>query len=744
MIKKIFIPILLFTTLLAGNVLAEIVKKVEIKGNNRISAETIKIYGKIKLNENYTEKDINNVLQNLNSTNFFQDIDINLSNNTLVINLIEYPTVNQLILIGEKSNKIKNQITKLISTKEKRPFINSSLKKDIEKIKSLYSSAGFNFAKVKTKIKKIDQNNVDVVFNIERGDKTVISSINFLGDKKIREKKLKSIIASEEHNFWKVISKNSKFSRDLVSLDKRLLSNYYKSIGYKDVEVTSSFVNLSEKGDIDLTYSIEAGIRYRINKLSTNVDSVFDKKLFSPLNKIYKDVAGEYYSPFKVKEILDEIENIVANNNLQFVEQSVSEKKVGNNINLIFNIYEGEKFLVDRINILGNNITDEAVVRGELILDEGDPFTDLALQKSIAEIKQRNIFKNVNYEVLDTADNKKIININVEEKPTGEISAGAGFGTSGGSFAINVKENNWLGEGKNVGLELEVTSESVVGTFSYSNPNYDFLGNSINYAVSSQRNDKSSLGYENSVQAFDISTSFEQFENTFTSLGISTSYDDLQTDNTASANLKKQHGTFFDLSGKYGIKKDNRDRVFSPTKGSVLSFGQSLPIVADKPYIQNTITGSFYKSFTDDIVGSTKFFISAVDGLNNEDVRLSKRTGLSSKRLRGFERNKIGPKDGDDYIGGNYAASVNFESNLPNLLPEKSNMDISLFLDFGNVWGVDYDSSLDDSSTIRSTTGVAANWLSPIGPMTFTLSQNLSKADTDITESFNFNLGTTF
>ena len=743
MIKKLYITIFLFLSFML-NVSAEIVKKIEVNGNKRVSAETIKIYGKIKLNENYTEKDINEVLQNLNSTNFFQDININLSNNTLIINVKEYPTVNQLILLGEKSNNIKEQISKLISTKKKRPFISSLLKKDVEIIKSLYSSIGYNFAKISTRVKNIDENNLDIIFDIERGNKTVISSINFIGDKKIREKKLKSIIASEEHKFWKVISKNSNFSRDLISLDKRLLTNYYRSIGFKDVEVTSSFVNLSDKGNMELTYSIEAGTRYRINKISTKVDNVFDKQLFSPLNKIYKDIAGEYYSPFKIKDILDEVELIVEKNNLQFVEQSVSEKKEGNNINLIFNIYEGEKFLVERINILGNNITDEAVIRGELTIDEGDPFTDLAIQKSVAEIQQRNIFKNVNYEVLNSSENKKIVNITVEEKPTGEISAGAGIGTSGSTFAINIQENNWLGEGKNVGLDLEVTSESIIGTFSYNNPNYDFLGNSIYYAASSQKNDKPSLGYENTVQSFDISTTFEQYKDTFTSLGLHASYDDLRTDDTASDNLKKQHGSFVDLSGKYGVRRDNRDRVFNPTKGSVISFGQSLPLTADKPYIQNTLNGSFYKSFSDDIVGSTKIFISSIDGLDNEDVRLSKRIGLSSRKLRGFERNKIGPKDGDDYVGGNYAAALNFETNLPNLLPDKSNVDVSLFLDFGNVWGVDYDSSLDDSNKIRSTTGLGASWLSPIGPMTFTLSQNLSKASTDVTESFNFNLGTTF
>ena len=181
-----------------------------------------------------------------------------------------------------------------------------------------------------------------------------------------------------------------------------------------------------------------------------------------------------------------------------------------------------------------------------------------------------------------------------------------------------------------------------------------------------------------------------------------------------------------------------------PTSGSIINFGQSLPIVADKSYVSNTFRASTYKSIGEDVVGAGKLYISTINALSSDDVRLSKRKSLSTRRLRGFEKNKIGPKDGTDYIGGNYAAAINLESNLPNLLPEDTNTDITLFLDFGNVWGVDYDSSIDDSNKIRSSTGVAANWMSPVGPMSFVLSQNLLKADTDETQSFNFQLGTTF
>ena len=233
--------------------------------------------------------------------------------------------------------------------------------------------------------------------------------------------------------------------------------NYYKSLGFYDINIKSNIAELKDTGDAELTYSVEEGKRYTINKISTNVDQVFDKNIFFPLNKSFQKFIGEYYSPFKVKKLLDDIDELIETNNLQFTEHNVQEVIEGNSINIVFNIFEGDKTLVERINITGNNITNEDVIRGELILDEGDPFTKLSLDKSIAEIKSRGIFKEVKSEVVNgSKNNLKIININVEEKPTGEISAGAGIGTNGGSFAFNVQENNWLGQGKRLVLKLKL------------------------------------------------------------------------------------------------------------------------------------------------------------------------------------------------------------------------------------------------------------------------------------------------
>ena len=741
---KFFIT-LIISFFLYSNSFAEIVKKFNVKGNNRISSETIKVYGGIEINKNYNEVDLNIVLNKLYDTEFFEDVKVSIVKNELIIVVKEFPFVDQLIIIGEKSNKYKKEIKKVVSTKEKRSFIKSNLVKDIEKIKLLYSSVGYNSAKIEIKTKEVGANRVDVLIEINRGEKTKISSINFIGNKKISNRRLKDVISSQEHKFWKVLARNTNFNKNLLDLDTRLMTNYYKSSGFYDAKVSSKLAKINEAGNAEIIYSIDEGERYIVKKISTNIDVVFDKKIFFPLNKTFEKYIGDYYSPFKVKKILENLDEIIETNNLQFVEHNVEEQIGDKSINIILNVYEGEKNLIERINVFGNNITNEDVIRGELILDEGDPFSRLNLEKSIANIKSRNIFRAVKYEVTDgSKSNLKQIDISVEERPTGEISAGAGIGTTGGSFAIGVSENNWLGSGQSVSFDLEVDKESFTGTLNYNDPNYDFLGNTINYSISSQTNDKPDQGYENSIISAGVGTSFEQYKDVFLSLGLNASHDDLRTTSTASTSLKEQEGTYNEVSGSYGFSYDTRDRSFNPTSGSILSFGQSLPIYADKSFIANSITASRYTSLNEDVIGVGKLFISTINGLGSDDVRLSKRKGLSTKRLKGFKKNKIGPVDNGDYVGGNYVAALNFEANLPTILPENTNVDIGAFLDFGNVWGVDYDSSIDDSNKIRSSTGLVANWMSPIGPMNFVLAQDLSKAETDQTQRFTFNLGTTF
>jgi outer membrane protein insertion porin family len=732
-------------SLIFFNLSAEIIQKVNISGNDRISKETIKVYGDINIGKDYSSFDINKILKSLYGTEFFEDIKITLSNGVLNISVKEYAMVNSIDFQGEKSSTIKNDIIDKLSLKEKGSFIESKITQDINLIKKIYASIGFNFVSVEAKIEKFENKRINLVYFLDKGGRTNISEINFIGDKKIKNKRLRDIIVSEEKKFWKFLSKNVYLSYNNVELDKRLLLNYYKSLGYYDVQILSSNASLSNKNLTKLTYTINSGTRYRLNKISTNVSEFFDKNLFIPLQKDYKKIIGKYYSPFTVKKLLDKLDILIANNDLQFIEHSVNEILERDTVEIKINVFEGKKELVEKIIIKGNTITNESVIRSELLLDEGDPFSNLKLERTISKLKSRNIFGEVTKKVTNGKNvNQKIVEIRVEEKPTGEISAGAGIGTTGGSFGFNITENNWLGKGIGISTNISVSAETFTGGFSLVDPNYKLSGNSLNYFLENTSNDKSTAGYENNIISTGIGTKFEQYRNVYLSPSLIYSYDDMKVNSSASKSLKKQKGTFSDLSFDYSIQLDNRDKAYAPTSGYISSFSQAIPIYSDSAYIKNSYNLSVYKGFSPNYLGAFKFYSSAINGLDDKDVRVSKRVLIPSTKLRGFESGKVGPKDGRDFVGGNYAIATNYELNLPNALPEYTKTDVGVFLDVANVWGIDYDDSLGDSSKIRSTVGVNTSWLSPVGPMVFVFSKNVTKAETDITETFNFRLGTTF
>jgi outer membrane protein insertion porin family len=739
MTKKIFI-ISLFYLLSTIKLFAT---EIYVEGNKRINEETIKVYGGIEKKDNYSNQDINKYLKNLYETDFFEDIQISFENKVLKIIVKEYKMVNSIILNGEPSEKIRKSVLKFMKSKEKEGFIESNLSKDLENITNAYQSLGFLLADIDIQKEILDENSLNLIIEINRGEKIKVKKINFIGDKKIKERRLRDIIVTTEDKFWKVISKNTVFSENNVRMDKRLLENFYKSVGYYDVNVVSSNATFKETG-IELTYNIDAGNRYKISKFSTNIDPALNKEFFTDIKKIYDKYLGDYYSPFKVKKVLEELDLLIADNDLQFIEHSVNEIINEDEIEIKVNVFESAKISVERIEVVGNNITNESVIRGELLLDEGDPFSKLKLDQSIAKLKSRDIFAKVEADTTQgKSTNTKSVTIEVEEKATGEISAGAGIGSDGGSFAFSVSENNWMGKGVQVQTSVEVNATSLKGEIAYTDSNYNNSGNLLRYGLSSSQNDMPDSGFENSIISANIGTGYEQFKNIYFNPGLTVTSDKLTVLDTASNNLKKQAGTYTDLSVDYSFSKDTRNRAFMPTSGSVAYFKQVLPVYADAASIRNSVSYSGYKELNENVVGAFKIFGSAITGLD-EDVRLSKRLYASNRKLRGFQSGKVGPKDNIDYVGGNYLTTMNFEATLPNLLPESTKTEIGTFLDFGNVWGVDYDSSVDESNKIRSSAGATASWLSPLGPMTFVFSRNIAKADTDKTESFKFQLGTTF
>ena len=733
--------------LISSQVSSEILNKVEIKGNKRISDQTIQVYGDIQLNKNYKNEDINEILKKLYNTNFFSNISTNFSNGILTINVTENPIIYSIDIKGEAAKKFKEQIFKIISLKEKSSYIENYVKSDIEIIKNFYKSLGYYSVKVEAEkqVASAGEDTLNLIFDITKGERSEIKKIYFIGDKKIKSKRLRDVITSEESRFWKFLTNNIYLNTDRIDLDKRLLSNYYLGRGYYDVQVLSSSAEITEENHIELTFSINAGKRYRFKRFSTDIDPVFDSSVFEGLKTVFKKNAGEYYSPFKIKKILENIDEIIDDNQLQFVQHTVKESPGEDGIDVEFKIFEGAKIQIERVNISGNNVTSDSVLRAALLIDEGDPYSKTRVEKSISNLKAMNIFNKVDYKISDgTLPGLKTIDISIEEKATGEISAGAGYGTEGGAFSFSIKENNYLGKGLKVSANADVTGESVRGGINIVNPNYNYSGNKVFGGFYSKKTDKPSSGYENTLINFNIGTEFEQYKDIFLVPNVSFTIDDLSVDNTASSSLKKQAGSFNDLTVGYVIKSDKRNRRFMPTDGSILSFKQNLPVVADSRSVLNSFSYRTYHSFSENVIGALKLYGAAVTSIGDDDVRLSKRLNLGRTHLRGFEGGKVGPRDGADYVGGNYATALNLEAALPNLLPESTETDISVFMDVANLWHVDYSSEVDDSNKIRSSIGVATNLYTPIGPLSFVVAQNLSKADSDETQEFNFQIGTSF
>ena len=726
---------------------AEIINKLELNGNKRLSQESIIVLGKIKLNKSYNDEELNFILKNLYQTDFFKNITINIDKKVLIINVVENPIIEELTINGIKNDKLKEFIIENISQKSRKSYIESNFINDLNFIKSIIRQSGYYFSNIKTSISKDAlKNSVKLIYDIDLGEKAKISKIIFNGDKKIKDRKLLNVITSEPNKFWKFLSKNVYLDDKRIDLDTRLLSNYYKNLGYYNSKIENSFVEFKSDNTFRLIFNINAGEKIYFNNLTLNIPDDYDPEYFVPINNLLSKLDGELYSLEKINKLLDEIDKVALSKEYQFVKASLSEALNGNKIDILISLSDSEKLFIEKINILGNQFTQEDVIRNSFIIDEGDPFNEILFNKTINKIKAKGIFGSVKSKINDgSSESFKNIDIIVEEKPTGEISLGAGVGTSGGTIGGGIKENNFLGKGISLNTDLAISENSVKGSFTYAKPNFNYTDNTLFTSISRTSTDYlSDYGYKTSNLGFSLATGYQQYENLFFRPELSVNLESLETSSAASPGLKKQKGDYFDLYFNYSIDQDLRNQAYQPSEGYRTVFNQQLPIASENYEILNSFESTAYKKLNSEMIGKVTFYTKAINALKNEDVRISKRVSLPATKLRGFELGKIGPTDGADYIGGNYAASLNFATTLPQLLPSFENMDFSYFIDVGNVWGVDYDSSLDDSSEIRSSTGLSVDVLTPIGPMNFAFSQPITKSSSDKTESFRFNIGTSF
>jgi outer membrane protein insertion porin family len=725
---------------------AEIIKLISVSGNERITDDTVVIFSDINIGDDLSSNDLNKIIEKLYQTDFFKDVSVNLNDNILVINVTENNLVQSIEINGVKNKKLKQAlIDQLIMTKNRSYVEQKSIDETI-KLSNFLKFSGYYFSNVDLKVQQNDNKTVDLIYNIDLNKKAIIKKINFSGNKIFKSRLLSSIIVTEENKFWKFLSNKKYLNERQIQLDQRLLKNFYLNEGYFNVKISQTSANIIEDNNFNLTYNIDAGKKFFFNNLNLNLPTDYDPNNFKIIKLMLNDMRDKPYSSNSINDLLDEIDNIAITKQYEFINASFSENIIDENkINIEFTINESQKLYVDRINIIGNNITNESVIRNLLIVDEGDPLNEILNNKSKNNVKASGLFEKVDYKILDTNNEfKKNIEINVTEQPTGEISAGAGYGTSGQTFTFGIKENNFAGNATKLNTSLSISQKSVKGGLNIIIPNYNYSDKSLRLNLSRSNNDYlSTAGYENTLTNFTIGTGFEYKQDLFFTPLIIMESEDLTTNSTASAALKKQDGNYNTIELDYNFLYDKRDQSFRPTDGYYSRFNQILPLLSNDYSLSHTYDFKTYHKLTENTVSNFSFYISAINSLDGGDVRVSDRLYLSTRKLRGFEGGKIGPKDNQDFIGGNYSSAASISTTLPSLLPELESVDFNIFFDAGNLWGVDYDSSLDNSK-IRSSTGLSIDWLTPVGPLNFVFAQPITKTSTDVEQSFRFDIGTTF
>ena len=743
--KKILLQLIIIF-LLIFTAKAEVINDIKLENNIRISKESIIAFGNIKIGKNYSETEVNQILVDLYNTNFFSDIKIKIENNILIINITERKIIQTVLIEGIKSKENTENILKQLKLKDKSPFDEFTAEQDLIKIKNSLNRSGYYFAKVAVTIKENNNDTLDLIYSIDTGEKALIKNIKFTGDKAFKDRKLRSVIVSEESKFWKFISNKKYLDVNRIELDKRLLKNFYLNKGFYNVDIESSSAVFSENS-FELIYNINSGNKYYVQNVKLDIPIDYNTNDFIGVKKTINKLKDKKYSLIEINKVIKEIDKISVSRLYDFIDATIEINEIGENkLDLIFSIVESDKFFVNNIDIFGNNVTEERVIRNQLEVDEGDPFNKLLHAKSINNLKALRIFADVKDEVIPGENpQQKDIKITVEEKPTGEILASAGVGNDGGSIGFSISEKNFMGRGIGLISSLTLSEERVKGEFTVNNPNFNYTEKSLStsfFAINTDKMDES--GYDSSEVGFSFGTKFEQYDNLFFNPFFKTVAEKLETNSLASSSIKKQEGNYFTSTIGYGFDYDVRNQKFQTTDGFRSKFTQTLPVVSDS----NTVTTGYildqYLTLAD-TTASVGIFLKNAVGLT-DDVRISERLSLPRKRLRGFKSGRIGPVDqGDDHVGGNYAAALSLTTNLPMIAPTLQNFEFNYFLDFGNVWGTDYRSSnFDDSNFLRVSTGAGVEWWTPVGPLSLTFSHAIQKKSTDEYEGFQFNIGTTF
>jgi len=739
--KKIFFFLILFFPSLSFSK----IDQIKVQGNIRISEALITSF--VEKKDLIDERYLDDLTKKLYATELFSDIKIFYLNNVLTIVVSENAVINFFFITGVQGSDL-DEINKLITIKEGSIFTPLKLKQDIEKIKKYLKQNGYHFPVIEPEVIKIQNNQINLILNIDKKYISKIKNIYFIGNKYFKSTDLIDIVSTTEYGWWKIFSSNY-FNEERLEYDSQLLKNFYRSKGFYDVEIESSFA-IQENNDFNIIFSINSGKKYTFGtfNLADESKELSYDSLDSIKTILTKEIFKKDYSNLKISSAEKNIKDFFDRKKISNLNVSILEKKVNNEkIDLVVNINKLDNFFINKIVVTGNTITKEITIRDRLNFSEGDLYNSFQVSKSIDNLRAARFFSKVDIETKEDMKNKlKEIEIKVKEQPTGSISAGAGYGTQGGILEGSINEANFLGEGIDLSFTGRLSTQQISGVFGYSTPNFLSSNRRANISLFSEKDEFKNTGFENKKIGTVNSTNYEIYEDLFIRPNFAIQHDSITAGKSSSSLFRSRAGDYLTTSLGYGLTLDKRNSKFKTTDGFITYFDQNLAtLLSDVPTLQTGAGISLFSElFNPEFIGSANLRLGSGIGIADKDIKLSDRIFTNSRDLRGFQNRGVGPVDGGDHVGGNYLATLSLKSTFPNFLPEIVRPTTFLFLDSGNVWGVDYSDRVNDSNKVRSSLGVGLEIVSPLGPLSFSFSNAISKASTDKVQNFTFNLGSTF
>ena len=723
------------------------INKIEINGLERIERETVILYSELVVGDTYSNDIGNNTLKELYKTDLFSDVKIEYLNGLLTITVKENPTIN-LIKFSGNVKKNDEDLLNEISLRDRSIYSRSKIKKDVKKILSLYQRSGRLSTEVVPKVETLNDNRVNLIFEINESDVVSVSKITFIGNSVFSSRELRKVMKTKTSNLLRFFSSSDNYDPDKLEYDKILISNLYKSSGYPNFTFKSAIAQLiPNKNQFEILLTVDEGELYSFGDIK--IESKFKKLNEEFLANTLSVKTGSLYNADLINEDISTIKNSASTYGYSFVE--ITSKKDfdsdSKKVNIKYLIDEGPKVYINKIIINGNTRTTDKVIRRQLSIAEGDSYSKYLINYSKNKIQALQFFSKVDItEEKDDAFDKINLIIDVEEKNTGEATIGAGYSSSTkANLQIGITEQNFLGKGQQLKFQSNFGNEFTAYDISFAEPYLYGRDLYIKGDLYSELQDSSSVNYETEKIGLGIALGFPLSYDKRIVTKYSLFNDKTTADNDATNYEKMLAGTTTVSSIGYSFSSDKRNSPYKPSAGYKYILKQDIAgLGGDSFFIKSTIDYTYYKRINKSLIGSLKLNSGHLNGYNNKYAPISSYFNLGGSNLRGFQSQRVGPKTGNSYTGGQYFYLLSTETNI-DLPIENFDITSTLFVDIGSVWGLDNRFGLiDDKHNLRSSVGVNFIWDSAIGPINFIFAETLKKQETDATDTFYFDIGYNF